>query len=313
VPARRVSGDAFARDESGGRTFGRDGAHGSARHAGNAGTPANLAESDADANVRPETSAEKLARNERLERARKMVSEELSLKAQPATATARAPRSASPHEGMAHANPFDEADPFEPFEQCAPAPEAQPPDAEPEFVEAVYSRSAPGRRKASTAADANSEAKASKRPQRSLKGRALGYLSRREYSRAELSRKLVPFVEEADSLETLLDTLEREGWLSNERFVESIVHRRAGRMGASRIVNELKRHAVGDTLIEEVGVKLQQTDLARAHAVWSKKFGQPPTTSAERAKQGRFLAARGFSSGVIVKVLKGGGEDEFDE
>ncbi|KIG03957.1 recombination regulator RecX [Caballeronia concitans] len=246
-------------------------------------------------------------------------------------------------------DPFQEADPFEPFEQCAPSssPEAQgdvvrsrparrqrkapsnrqqpqrssgdasfedadpfeqcvPLDAPEGDPDCVYSRSSQRQRKT---ADANNP----RRPQRSLKGRALGYLSRREYSRAELSRKLRPYVEEADSLETLLDGLERDGWLSNERFVESVVHRRAALMGGSRIISELKRHAVGDALIGETAGKLAQTETARAQAVWQKKYGVLPETPAERAKQARFLAARGFSGSTIGKILKGGDEDCADE
>jgi regulatory protein len=145
----------------------------------------------------------------------------------------------------------------------------------------------------------------SQRPGRTLKGRALGYLSRREYSRAELSRKLMPFTEDADALEALLDSLVREGWLSDARFAESVIHRRASRLGATRIVSELKRHAVGETLIEEVNAQLRETELARARAVWQKKYGQLPETPAERARQARFLAARGFSMSIIGKILKG--------
>lgn len=150
-----------------------------------------------------------------------------------------------------------------------------------------------------------SEAKKSQRPARSLKGRALGYLSRREYSRSELARKLKPFVEESDSLETLLDTLEAENWLSDSRFAESLIHRRSSRLGASRIVGELKQHAVDRTLVDEASAQLRETELARAQAVWRKKFGQLPETAAERAKQARFLASRGFSGATIGKILKG--------
>jgi SOS response regulatory protein OraA/RecX len=198
-------------------------------------------------------------------------------------------------------DPFEAADPFEPFEQCAPAETLI---AETPIAESTYSRAAQDRKKSSP-----TEESKRKRPQLSLRGRALGYLSRREHSRAELSRKLMPHAGEADSLETLLDTLEQEGWLSNARFVESVVHRRGGRLGASRIVNELKRHAVGDALIQETGAELSKTDLARAREVWERKYGEPPGSPAERAKQARFLAARGFSSGTIMKVLKGNDED----
>ena len=143
------------------------------------------------------------------------------------------------------------------------------------------------------------------RPGRSLKSRALGYLSRREYSRAELSRKLMPHTDDADALEALLDSLVRDGWLSDTRFAESVVHRRAARSGANRIVSELKRHAVGEELIEHIGAQLRETELARAQAVWRKKYGELPATAAERARQARFMAARGFSLAVIGKILKG--------
>ncbi|KVW64065.1 recombination regulator RecX [Burkholderia ubonensis] len=180
-------------------------------------------------------------------------------------------------------------------------------------AEDVYTRTSQNPRRTRRPSGAATEAEgarkpSSSKPARSLKGRALGYLSRREYSRAELARKLAPYAGEDESVEPVLDALEQEGWLSDARFAESLVHRRASRVGAARIVNELKRHAVGDTLVEEVGAQLRETEWARAQAVWRKKFGALPQTPAERAKQARFLAARGFSSATIVKLLKCGDE-----
>lgn len=181
----------------------------------------------------------------------------------------------------------------------------------------VRSKTEPAERfqRGSGARDENARAATaaeSPRPGRSLKGRALAYLSRREYSRAELSRKLMPFTDDADALEVLLDSLVREGWLSDARFAESVIHRRASRLGATRIVSELKRHAVGDTLIEEVSAQLRETELSRARAVWRKKYGALPATPAERARQARFLAARGFSMSIIGKILKGIEDDWTD-
>jgi regulatory protein len=189
--------------------------------------------------------------------------------------------------------------PFEAF-FGEPAPEQEAP-AEPQGDR--YERSSATRAARQSAREKSSAGR--QRPERSLKGRALGYLSRREYSRAELSRKLVPYTEDADALEALLDSLQREGWLSDARFAESVVHRRAARMGAGRIVSELKRHAVGEALIEEVSTQLRETELVRARAVWQKKYGQLPETPSERARQARFLAARGFSMSIIGKILKG--------
>ncbi|KVC45412.1 recombinase RecX [Burkholderia pseudomultivorans] len=195
-------------------------------------------------------------------------------------------------------------------------------DASAPAREDVYTRSSQHPRRTRRAGGASSssgdaadtpERKHSSKPPRSLKGRALGYLSRREYSRAELARKLAPYVGDDESVEPVLDALEKEGWLSDARFAESLVHRRASRVGVARIVSELKRHAVGDALVEEVNAQLRETEWARAQAVWRKKFGALPQTPAERAKQARFLAARGFSSATIVKLLKVGDDFPIDD
>jgi regulatory protein len=205
----------------------------------------------------------------------------------------------------------EDFDPFESFDAHDRAAEAgsTQPSAE-TTPETTYTRSRrqPGEAQSNTAANSRS-----KGPVRSLKGRALGYLSRREYSRSELSRKLAPYAEEGDSIDTLLDSLEKEGWLSDSRFAESLLHRRASRMGAGRIVSELKRHAVGQELVEEVSAQLRETELSRAQAVWRKKFGQLPETPNDRAKQARFLATRGFSQAIIGKILKGIDEDWASE
>jgi regulatory protein len=219
-------------------------------------------------------------------------------------------RSASFSNDSSSDSSSDSFDPFESFDAHDRAAGLTPasrerPDADAGSVEVTYTRSRrqPGEGKPGKPAD--TATRASQRPARSLKGRALGYLSRREYSRAELSRKLSPYAEEGESIDALLDSLESEGWLSDSRFAESLLNRRASRMGAGRIVNELKRHSVGQELVEEVSAQLRETELARAQAVWRKKFGTLPETPSERAKQARFLATRGFSQGIIGKILKG--------
>ncbi|AST31221.2 recombination regulator RecX [Ralstonia solanacearum] len=149
----------------------------------------------------------------------------------------------------------------------------------------------------------------------SLKARALGYLSRREHSRAELRRKLAPHAESADEVEALLDWLEGENWLSNARFAESVVHRRAGRYGTARLMQELKTHQLDDQALGEVKAQLQASEAARAKAVWERRFGRPPVDMAERAKQVRFMVARGFSRAVVSRIIQGADEllDDGDE
>lgn len=143
----------------------------------------------------------------------------------------------------------------------------------------------------------------------SLKMRAVGFLSRREHAREELARKLAAYAEDADEIEGVLDALEKEGWLSTERFAQSLVHRRASRQGAARIVQELRQHGVDDTQVAELREQLRATEYDRALEVWKKRFDAKPEDRAIYAKQARFLASRGFAHDVIRRIL-GEGEDD---
>jgi len=137
----------------------------------------------------------------------------------------------------------------------------------------------------------------------SLKARAVAYLSRREHSRVELARKLAPHAESEDALQAVLDALVREGWQSDERYTQALVHRKAGRQGAARIVHELRQQGVAEDRIADIRDGLRATEFERARAVWTKRFGQAPETRADHDRQARFLASRGFSWEVIRKVL----------
>ena len=150
----------------------------------------------------------------------------------------------------------------------------------------------------------------------SLKGRALKLLAQREHSRSELETKLARHVEEGDDLAAILDELESKDFINSERVAASVVHRRASRMGTQRVVQELRSKGLDDALIKSTAAELQSTELERALQVWKSKFGsrEPATTPQEKAKQMRFLAARGFSGDVVRKVLKSAAEidDEND-
>ena len=146
----------------------------------------------------------------------------------------------------------------------------------------------------------------------SLKGRALQWLAQREHSRVELRRKLLRQASADPSsadpagagaeVDRLLDWLQQHRYLSDERFVESRVHVRAGRVGHLRIRQELAQH--GLALPSDLSAELRDSEAARAEAVWQRKFGARPDSSADRARQARFLAGRGFSAEVIARLLR---------
>lgn len=139
----------------------------------------------------------------------------------------------------------------------------------------------------------------------SLKARALRYLSAREHSRQELARKLSRYAQESDDIEALLDGLEAANFLSQSRFSESLVHRRAARFGNSRILSELQSHGIEGDALHQIKTSLAQDEVARACEVWRRKFGHLAIDPSERAKQMRFLQQRGFSHRAIQAALRG--------
>lgn len=142
------------------------------------------------------------------------------------------------------------------------------------------------------------------RPKPSLKARALRYLAAREHSRQELARKLARHAEPADDVEAVLDWLVASNFLSESRFAESLVNRRAARFGNARILSELQRHGADEGTLSELKQTLSRDEDQRAWEVWIRKFGKPPALPAEVAKQIRFLQQRGFSSTAIGAVMK---------
>ena len=143
----------------------------------------------------------------------------------------------------------------------------------------------------------------------SLKGRALRLLSGREYSRTELERKLAPHEETPGQLAEVLDELQAKDFISEARVVESVINRRQAKMGSARIKQELLGKGLGKEAVLDAMAGLKATELERARELWRRKFDGPAADAAGRAKQMRFLAARGFGGDVIGRVLRGGEED----
>ena len=137
-----------------------------------------------------------------------------------------------------------------------------------------------------------------------LRERALKALGRREHTRQELRVKLGEFAESVEQLDSLLDDLERRGWLSEARFVEQLTLRRRSRFGAARILHEMREKGVSEAGVEAAQPRLRNSEAQAARAVWQKKFGNPPASLQEKAKQARFLAGRGFSPEAVNAVLK---------
>jgi regulatory protein len=144
--------------------------------------------------------------------------------------------------------------------------------------------------------------------QPSLKGRALRLLSQREHSRAELERKLATHEEEPGELAKALDELQARDFINDGRAIESVIHRRSGKLGAARVKQELAAKGLSGEAVAAALAQLKDSELDRAREVWRKKFGTPPQDAQERSKQIRFLITRGFAAEVVRKVVQGADE-----
>jgi len=139
--------------------------------------------------------------------------------------------------------------------------------------------------------------------EKSLRQRALEYLSKREYSTIELGQKLKTYADETDDIPALLADFKARGWLSDARFTKQLVRARQVKFGSAKVAYELKEKGVAEDLIAEALSDIKENELEHATEVWRKKFKQPATNRNEWAKQARFLQSRGFDFNIIKKVL----------
>lgn len=134
---------------------------------------------------------------------------------------------------------------------------------------------------------------------------ALDLLARREHTRLELYNKLLQRGYAGELSAALLDALEQQGLLSEQRFAESFVHARVRKgQGPRRLQAELRQRGV-DAATIEAALAAEEVDWAElAGRVRERRFGAAtPETYAERARQVRFLQYRGFTTEQIQAAL----------
>ena len=134
---------------------------------------------------------------------------------------------------------------------------------------------------------------------------AVGYLSRREYSRQELMQKLQAKGYEQERILTCLERLSREGLQSDERFTEAFVISRLQKgQGPMRIRVELRQRGVADSMIATHLDERAHCWYERAREVRQRKYADDqPSDYREKMKQARFLQQRGFTSDQIQYAL----------
>ncbi len=134
-------------------------------------------------------------------------------------------------------------------------------------------------------------------------------MSRRDFSRADLRGRLLraadaPAGEAGAEIDQVLDEVQALGLLSEDRFVHEFVRVRAARFGPMRLRHDLLRRGIDEERIDAALKTHVPDEYSSAHALWLKRFKSAPSDPRERARQSRFLAARGFSHEVIRRVLQ---------
>lgn len=136
---------------------------------------------------------------------------------------------------------------------------------------------------------------------------AMDLLARREHGRVELQRKLQRKGASIELIEPELDRLAEDGLLNEGRYLEAFVGARArAGYGPLRIREELGRRGLVRGQIEQALGAAGVDWNASMRELWQRRFGALASEPKERARQGRFLAARGFSMESISRLLRGG-------
>ena len=144
------------------------------------------------------------------------------------------------------------------------------------------------------------------------RNRALSWLARREYGHQELIRKLVQRGCAQEDATRIVAALAAEGSVSDERFIEALLHvRRVRGYGPLYIRREMEEKGIARSTIErwlDAGSRDWVEDVKR---VYKKKYGgKQPASLAERAKRTRFLQSRGFTHEQIRQAL---GSNDVDD
>ena len=81
-------------------------------------------------------------------------------------------------------------------------------------------------------------------------------------------------------------------------------------VSAARNGQVMQQRGLEPALVDAAVQQARGSELERAQALWQRRFGSPGATPAERARQMRFLAGRGFGGDVIRRVVRGAPDDD---
>ena len=148
-----------------------------------------------------------------------------------------------------------------------------------------------------------------------LTSKALTLLARREHARYELKTKLLMAITKGDTpkeegeafVESVLESMEAQGYLSDERYAEMLLRSRSGRgYGPGRVRQELKQQRIASDIVQLCFDACEVDWFELAKDTKQRRFGESLELDAkQKAKQMRFLYGRGFTNDQIAYAMEG--------
>ena len=148
---------------------------------------------------------------------------------------------------------------------------------------------------------------------RSPRASALTLLSRRDYSTAELRKKLLDRDYEADAVDVLIQDLTTSRLLDDRRVAASHVRTATAIKGRGRlrIARELQQRGLPkDVISEALGTVEKPDEAAAIRKVLARKKWPDNPSLADRRRMFQHLMRRGFPADAIGRALGRVGDDE---
>ena len=150
-----------------------------------------------------------------------------------------------------------------------------------------------------------------------VRRRLLRLLEKRDYSCAELARKLAKF--DRAMVESAVVALAARGLVDDRRYARALVETRLGAKpcGRARLAHDLRRRGIAPALIREVvGGIDREDDFAAAREMARKARGRLRGYDAltRRRRLTAVLGRRGFDGGIISRILREetGSDGDYD-
>jgi len=143
-------------------------------------------------------------------------------------------------------------------------------------------------------------------PGQKARAAALRLLARREHSRLELDLKLRQRKIEAPIIEQVLDEYEANDWLSDQRFADVFARQRVDLgYGPMKVLAELQQRGIQSSP-EWFSAMTDHQWAKIAIRLRDRRFGLTDIRDDwdEKARQGRFLARRGFTGEHVEVALE---------